>query len=201
MAHDLRDAGFQGEILLEEPLGPYTTWRIGGPAEVLATPASRADVVAAIRWARERGLRWRVLGNGSNLLVRDEGVRGLVLRLRRSLDEAVVEGTTIVAGAGASFPALANLAARQGLSGLEFAAGIPGTLGGALVMNAGWHEFETEGAVASVDVLEEDGTIATRDRAACAFRYRGSAGSPGVSSGTARTCSSPTTACEGSCCA
>ena len=182
MAHALRDAGFQGEILLEEPLAPYTTWRIGGPAEVLATPAGRPDVAAAVLWARERGLPWRVLGNGSNLLVRDEGVRGLVLRLRRSLDEAVVEGNAIVAGAGASFPALANLAARHGLSGLEFAAGIPGTLGGALVMNAGWHEFETEGTVASVDVLEEDGRIAARDRAACAFRYRGSAlrGSPVV---------------------
>jgi UDP-N-acetylmuramate dehydrogenase len=175
MAHELSRAGFRGEILQEEPLAPYTTWRIGGPAEILATPADRSDVVAAVAWARERGLPWRVLGNGSNLLVRDEGVRGLVLRLRRSLDEASVEGTTIVAGAGASFPALANLAARRGLSGLEFAAGIPGTLGGALVMNAGWHEFETQGAVASVDVLEVDGRIATRDAPACAFRYRGSA--------------------------
>ena len=174
MKDALTAAGFRGEIREEEPLAPYTTWRIGGPAEVLATPAGRDDVLTAIGWARERGLPWRVLGNGSNLLVRDEGVRGLVLRLRRALDETTVEDGTIAAGAGASFPALANLAARHGLSGLEFAAGIPGTLGGALVMNAGWHEFETKDAVVSVDVLEEDGTVATRDAAACAFRYRGS---------------------------
>ena len=174
MKDALTAAGFLGEILEEEPLAPYTTWRIGGPAELLATPKDRADVLVAVGWAREQGVPWRVLGNGSNILVVDEGVRGLVLRLRRSLDEARVEGTTIRAGAGASFPALANLAAKHGLSGLEFAAGIPGTLGGALVMNAGWHEFETKGVVTSVDVLD-DGRASTVDRAACGFDYRTSA--------------------------
>jgi len=182
MKDALTAAGFLGEILEEEPLAPYTTWRIGGPAEVLATPKDRADVLLAVGWARERRVPWRVLGNGSNLLVADGGVRGLVLRLRRSLDEARVEGTTIHAGAGASFPALANLAAKHGLSGLEFAAGIPGTLGGALVMNAGWHEFETKAVVRTVELLGEDGRAESRDGAACGFGYRISAfrGSPVV---------------------
>ncbi|HVQ34640.1 MAG TPA: UDP-N-acetylmuramate dehydrogenase [Candidatus Bathyarchaeia archaeon] len=174
MKEALAAAGFLGETLEEEPLAPYTTWRIGGPAEVLATPKDRSDVLVAVGWARERGVPWRILGNGSNVLVDDAGVRGIVLRLRRALDEASVAGTTICAGAGASFPALANLAARHGLSGLEFAAGIPGTLGGALVMNAGWHEHETKGIVTSVDVLE-DGRVATFDRDACGFGYRVSA--------------------------
>ena len=175
MKEALAAGGFLGEILAEEPLAPYTTWRIGGPAEILATPKDRSDVLVAAGFARERGIPWRVLGNGSNLLVVDAGVRGIVLRLRRALDEAAVVGTTIRAGAGASFPALANLAARHGLSGLEFAAGIPGTLGGALVMNAGWHEHETKAVVTSVDVIEEDGRVAVRDREACGFGYRTSA--------------------------
>jgi UDP-N-acetylmuramate dehydrogenase len=174
MKEALRTAGFLGEILEEEPLAPYTTWRIGGPAEVVATPKDRADVLVAVGFARERGIAWRVLGNGSNLLVADAGVRGIVLRLRRALDDAAVVGTTIRAGAGASFPALANLAAKHGLSGLEFAAGIPGTLGGALVMNAGWHEHETKNVVTSVDVIEE-GRARTLDRDACGFDYRTSA--------------------------
>ena len=83
----LRDAGFRGRLAVEEPLAAHTTWRIGGPAELLATPADRADLLRAVAWARSAGLPWRVLGNGSNLLVRDEGVRGLVLRVRRVLDE------------------------------------------------------------------------------------------------------------------
>jgi UDP-N-acetylmuramate dehydrogenase len=174
MKEALTAAGFLGETLEEEPLAPYTTWRIGGPAEVLATPKDRADVLVAVGFARERGIPWRVLGNGSNLLVADAGVRGIALRLRRALDETSVVGSTIRAGAGASFPALAHLAAKHGLSGLEFAAGIPGTLGGALVMNAGWHEHETKAVVTSVDVIE-DGRARTLDRDACGFAYRTSA--------------------------
>ena len=149
----LRDAGFRGEIRTEAPLAPFTTWRIGGPAEILATPEDALDLVHAVRWASHERIPWRILGNGSNLLIRDEGVRGLVLRLRRTLDGLHVEGTTILAGAGASFPAVANAAASHGLAGLEFAAGIPGSVGGAIVMNAGWHQYETGNLVASVDFL------------------------------------------------
>lgn len=169
---DLRAAGFRGEILRDEPLAPLTTWRIGGPAEILATPLDAEDAATALRWAAARRTPWRVLGNGSNLLVRDEGVRGLVLRSRKALDRCRVDGTAIDAGAGASFPRVANLAAAQGLAGLEFAAGIPGTVGGAIVMNAGWHEFETNAAVAAVEVLEEDGRIVSVGRDACGFGYR-----------------------------
>jgi UDP-N-acetylmuramate dehydrogenase len=170
----LRDAGFRGEMLSECPLAPYTTWRIGGPAEVLATPADRADLILAVNWAVARGIGWRVLGNGSNLLVRDAGVRGLVLRVRKVLGEVTRDGGRIVAGAGASFPAVARRAASLGLAGLEFGAGIPGTIGGAIVMNAGWHEFEIGNVVASVEYLEADGTVSRYERAECAFGYRSS---------------------------
>lgn len=175
LARDLAASAFRGDVRAAEPLAPLTTWRIGGPAEVLATPADREDVAAALDWARRRSVPWRVLGNGSNLLVRDEGVRGLVLRLRRVLDDVAFDDGRVTAGAGVSFPALANRCARRGLCGLEFAGGIPGTLGGALVMNAGWHEFETRRVVRHVDVLEADGSATRVDADGCRFGYRHSA--------------------------
>lgn len=182
MQDDLRSRGFRGEILVEEPLAPMTTWRIGGPAELLATPVDAGDAAVAVTWAHGRSLPWRVLGNGSNLLVRDEGVRGLVLRIRKVLGRCQVAGDGIVAGAGASFPKLANLAADHSLAGLEFAAGIPGTVGGAIVMNAGWHEHETGNVVSSVEFLEDDGLVVSYRHGACGFGYRTSAfrGRPGV---------------------
>jgi UDP-N-acetylmuramate dehydrogenase len=172
LAELLRGAGFRGDLTAEASLAPMTTWRIGGPAELLATPLDVDDVIRAVRWANARGLAWRVLGNGSNLLVGDGGVRGLVLRIRRVLDAIEIEGTKIVAGAGASFPALANAAASRGLAGIEFGAGIPGSVGGAIVMNAGWHEFEIGNAVTVVTYLEIDGAVAEFPGDACRFGYR-----------------------------
>ncbi len=174
-AASLRAAGFRGDLEAEAPLAPLTTWRIGGPAELLATPRDRADVVALVTACRDLGMPWRVLGNGSNLLVRDEGVRGVVVRIRKVLDRLEIEERVVDAGAGLLYPALANAVADRGLAGLEFAAGIPGTVGGAILMNAGWHEFETGNHVTAVDYLEPDGAVGTFDRAGCRFGYRSSA--------------------------
>jgi UDP-N-acetylmuramate dehydrogenase len=174
LAERLERAGFRGRLEPEAPLAPLTTWRIGGPAELLATPCDRADLELACGWACAEGIGWRVLGNGSNLLVRDAGVRGLVLRLRRVLDEIDVQGTSLTAGAGASFPAVVRYAAARGLAGIEFGAGIPGTIGGAIVMNAGWHEFEIGNVVRCVDALEPDGAVRSHATEACGFRYRSS---------------------------
>lgn len=168
----LRATGFRGELAAEEALAPYTTWRIGGPAELLAQPADREDLILALGWAGASGVPWRALGNGSNLLVREEGVRGVVIRVRKVLDGVARERSVIRAGAGASLPAIANLAASEGLAGVEFAAGIPGTVGGAVVMNAGWHEHEIESAVREVEFLETDGRVRTYPRERCEFGYR-----------------------------
>jgi len=168
----LRAAGFGGRIESEYPLARLTTWRIGGPAELLVQPENLEDLRIALRWAAAREFPWRVLGNGSNLLVRDEGVRGLVLLIKKALEGMRVDGPRIEAGAGVSFPALAREAASHGLAGLEFAAGIPGTLGGALVMNASWHKFEIGNFVDSVDSLTAAGELESADREACAFEYR-----------------------------
>jgi UDP-N-acetylmuramate dehydrogenase len=172
---ELRGAGFRGEISTEQPLAPLTTWRIGGPAELLATPVDADDAACAVSFANGRKLAWRVLGNGSNLLVSDSGVRGLVLRLRKVLDRIDIEGTRVVAGAGTSFPALARAVAQRGLAGIEFGAGIPGSLGGAIVMNAGWHAFEIGNVVDSVSYLEPDGSVVPYPHEACHFGYRTSA--------------------------
>ena len=172
---DLRSAGFRGEILAESPLAPLTTWRIGGPAELLVTPAGVDDVIRAVTWAERRSLDWRILGNGSNVLVSDAGVRGLVLRTRKALDHVRFDGSNVTAGAGTSFPALAHAAALAGLSGVEFGGGIPGTLGGAIVMNAGWHEYEIGNVVDTVTYLEPGGMIVDYGRDACRFGYRTSA--------------------------
>lgn len=172
LPNDLRAAGFRGEIQTGQPLAPLTTWRIGGPCEFLATPADAVDAAVALRWAGSRELDRHVLGNGSNVLVRDEGVRGLVLRIRGGLADIQVSDTRIKAGGGASFPKLANVAAEHGLAGLEFAAGIPGTVGGAVVMNAGWHEHETGNVVVSVSYIGSGGDVEILDRVACRFAYR-----------------------------
>jgi len=171
----LRSAGFRGILKVNEPLAPYTTWRIGGPADLLAQPEDRADLVLGLEWAGRHGVPWRVLGNGSNLLVRDQGVRGLVIRIRRSLDTVRIRGNRVEAGAGASFPAVANRAASAGLAGLEFGAGIPGTIGGAVIMNAGWHENEIGNVVESVEYLEPDGVVRRWPHDECGFVYRESA--------------------------
>ncbi|HKQ62580.1 MAG TPA: UDP-N-acetylmuramate dehydrogenase [Candidatus Polarisedimenticolaceae bacterium] len=173
LAERLRAAGFRGGLEADCPLAPHTTWRIGGPAELLAQPLDRADLSCAARWAAAEGVPWRVLGNGSNLLVADAGVRGVVLRVRRVLDSLRREDERrVLAGAGASFPALARFAAAGGLAGLEFAAGIPGTVGGAIVMNAGWHEFELGHHVERVELLEPTGEAVWLAGADCGFGYR-----------------------------
>ncbi|MCP3982566.1 MAG: UDP-N-acetylmuramate dehydrogenase [bacterium] len=171
----LRSDGFRGEIEREACLAPYTTWRIGGPAELLVSPADAEDVARALRWASDAGVGWRVLGNGSNLLVADSGVRGVVLRIRRCLDRVEHDGALrIDAGAGAFFPAVARRAAREGLAGIEFGAGIPGTIGGAIVMNAGWHEYEIGNWVERVTFADELGAVHELQGEECAFGYRSS---------------------------
>jgi UDP-N-acetylmuramate dehydrogenase len=172
LRHGLCEAGFRGSAIAGAPLAPLTTWRLGGPAELLAVPEDREDLATAVRWAVAQGVPWRILGNGSNLLVRDEGVAGLVLRIRKVLNSVRRDGSRLVAGAGASFPAVARLAASAGLAGIEFGVGIPGTVGGAVVMNAGWHEFEIGNAIESVDVLEPRGTTRRFGSEACSFGYR-----------------------------
>lgn len=157
-----------------ESLARHTTFRIGGPADVLAWPEDREDVAAVIGFARERGLPLTVLGRGSNVLVPDEGVRGLVISLERAADWVCFDGRDVEAGAGYPLPLLVREAARRGLAGLEGLAGVPGSVGGALAMNAGAGGYSIGGVTVSVEVIDRNGRIHRLSRDDMVFGYRSS---------------------------
>ena len=169
-------AGLQGvmagRMTRQEPLAPHTTLRVGGPAAVFAEPAAEADVIAALAWAREAGLPWRVIGLGSNLLCPDEGFAGLVLDLRRACATVAWDGSRVTAGAGAHLAPLIAEAARRGLSGLEGVAGVPGTVGGGLTMNAGTAAGDFGAVVVSVRALTPDGAVLEIPAGEMRFAYR-----------------------------
>lgn len=156
------------------PLAPITWFRVGGPAEVLFRPAD-ADDLAAFFAGRPADVPVTVLGVGSNLLVRDGGVPGVVIRLGRAFAAIDIVGETIEAGAGALDATVAHTAMHAGIGGLEFLSGVPGTIGGALRMNAGAYGGEMRDVLVSARVLGPDGAIADLDGAALGLRYRGCA--------------------------
>ncbi len=135
----------------DEPMANHTTFRLGGPADVLALPVTPEEALMALATAREMGADCLVLGNGSNMIVRDGGIRGLVLSTE-AMGTVTVEDHTVTAQAGASLARLANAALAAGLTGLEFASGIPGTVGGATAMNAGAYGCDMAGVLAEARV-------------------------------------------------
>jgi UDP-N-acetylmuramate dehydrogenase len=171
---------FRGELQRNEPLSRHTSFAIGGPAELLAYPADRADLTTLLAEIGKQGAPFFILGGGTNILVRDGGFRGVVISLRRLAAIVVdreyrsVGGSYAVlsAEAGAPLSKLQIFAAEQGLTGLEFAAGIPGTVGGAIRMNAGTAAGEIGDIIESVTVLLSDGTLTVRAREALGFSYR-----------------------------
>lgn len=158
----LRNA-LSGDVRADEPMRRHTTFRIGGPARYFVTCDSLSDLSAATRVLNEAGIEWMVLGRGSNMLVSDTGWPGAVLVLGRDFRRHVVEGEHLHAGGGAVLGALVQEAYSRGLSGLEFAVGIPGTLGGALAMNAGSRDHWVGSSVESVSLFEPGtGLVAIR---------------------------------------
>ncbi|CAA9444601.1 MAG: UDP-N-acetylenolpyruvoylglucosamine reductase [uncultured Rubrobacteraceae bacterium] len=157
----------------DEPLRRYTAWKIGGPADALIEPKSTDELVAAVRQARSNGVPVTVLGGGTNVLVRDGGVRGLTVRLAKSLTRVEMGGTSVVADAGVLYPVLANTTAAKGLAGLEFATGIPGTVGGAVYMNAGAYGSETREVLDWAEVFRaEVGEVVRMPNEDLALSYR-----------------------------
>ena len=138
-----------------ESLRRYTAWKIGGPADALLEPTDTDELIEAVRTARKNGVPVTVLGGGTNVLVRDGGIRGLTIRLAKSLTNVEIEGLKVTADAGVLYPVLANSTAARGLAGLEFATGIPGTVGGAVYMNAGAYGSETVEVLDWADVYRD----------------------------------------------
>jgi len=160
-------------IRRDEPMAKHTTLRVGGPADIYAEPASEADLAAILKCCGERGVKFFILGRGSNLLVRDAGFRGVVICLSHSnFSRIEIDGTRIRCGAGAKQKNVAIEAKRAGLSGVEFLEGIPGSIGGALRMNAGAMGGETFNAVESVRVMDFAGQVSELTPSAMAVSYR-----------------------------
>ena len=147
-----------------EPLKRYTAWKIGGPADALLEPKSVQDLISAAEKAHEHGIPVTILGGGTNVLVRDGGIRGLTIRLAKSLTNVEVEGSRVSADAGVLYPVLANTTAGRGLAGLEFATGIPGTVGGAVFMNAGAYGSETREVLDWADVFRDHEVVRMHNR-------------------------------------
>lgn len=158
-------------IFMEEPMKKHTTFRVGGPADVLVQPDETA-LAAILALCRRYHVSYSFIGNGSNLLVGDKGIRGVVIEMTDPMGNIEVDGTKITAQAGAMLSKIANTAASNGLGGMEFVAGIPGSVGGAVVMNAGAYGGEMKDIIEKVYVLDENGAQLELDRDALDLGYR-----------------------------
>jgi UDP-N-acetylmuramate dehydrogenase len=158
-----------------EPLAPYTNLKLGGPAEMLAQPRSREELAALVRQCAQASVPVRVLGSGCNILVRDEGVRGVVVRLvEPAFTQIALDGRRVRVGSGASLAALISQAAQHGLAGLETLIGIGGSVGGAMRCNAGDRSGEIGQYVRQVEVLDDTGQVEVRERDELRFSEHGS---------------------------
>lgn len=160
------------DVRMDESLSKHTTWKVGGPADILIYPHSKEELERTMAVIRQYEIPWRIIGRGSNLLVRDGGVRGAVIKIGSGLDHMQVKGDRVIVGGGYSFVRLSVIVSRQGLAGLEFAGGIPGTVGGAVFMNAGAHGSETCEVLESAEVLSEDGKWLRLTNEELQFSYR-----------------------------
>ena len=160
-------------LLLEEPLARHTWLRLGGPAQYFLTPRTEEELLAIVQTCRQLKIPIHILGSGSNLLVRDEGIRGAVIRvIEPLLSEVRVEGTNVIAGGGTMLSHMITEAVRAGLGGVEHLVGIPGTIAGAVVGNSGGRAGDIGQLASSVTVLTQDGTVATRKGDELSFSYR-----------------------------
>ncbi|MGN0132371.1 MAG: UDP-N-acetylmuramate dehydrogenase [Lachnospiraceae bacterium] len=156
----------------DEPMAKHTTFRVGGNADFFVEISSSEELAKIIRYLKQTERSYFILGNGSNLLVGDKGYEGVILHLGSRFDRVEVEGEVITAQAGALLSTVAKTAAKSGLTGLEFASGIPGTIGGAVVMNAGAYDGEMKKVISRVTVMTEDGEILELDNDTMEFGYR-----------------------------
>ena len=161
-------------VLQGEPMKDHSTFKVGGPADFFVTAGSPESLLKVIDFAKEKKLPLLVLGNGSNILVKDKGIRGIVVSMpgARKFAELSVNGNVITAGAGVMLATLAAKAAEAGLSGLEFAGGIPGSLGGGVYMNAGAYGGALSDVIKTITVIDPEGNIKTLDAADCHMAYR-----------------------------
>lgn len=169
---DQLQASEVGEILPNEPLANHTTWKIGGPADVFVVPKGKRELADTIRIAEANGVPWTTIGRGSNVLVSDQGIPGIVIKLGKAFDYVRFEDTLVIAGGAYSFIKLSVMAGKEGLTGLEFAGGIPGSVGGAVYMNAGAMGSDVSRILKSAEVVLPNGELAVWNVEDFQFAYR-----------------------------
>lgn len=162
----------KGALIFDEPLCNHTTFRVGGKADAFLSVRNEEELRKAVLLCKEYGVPFLILGNGSNLLVSDNGYRGMVILVGKDMSEIAVDGNKITVMAGATLGSVAQAAAKNSLGGMEFASGIPGTIGGAIVMNAGAYDGEMKMVVDEVKVLTQNGETLTLSNEELEFGYR-----------------------------
>lgn len=170
--HKLREILPADRILTEEPMCSHTTFRIGGAAEFFVMPGTFEEAAHTVSLCRDQDIPYYIVGNGSNLLISDTGYRGTIIQIYKEMSKITVNGNEIRAQAGALLSKIAGKALETGLTGFEFAAGIPGTLGGACVMNAGAYGGEMKDVLSEVLVLTPEGEFVTLSAEELDFGYR-----------------------------
>lgn len=170
----LQDMVGEENVLREEPMAKHTTFRIGGPADAFVQIESAEALANVLQYLEKIEIPYMILGNGSNLLMDDAGYRGVIIEIADKMNEVRVEGSCLVCQAGALMSKVARVAYENGLAGLAFASGIPGTIGGGCVMNAGAYGGELKQVVESVTVMDRQGNQITVDNESMEFGYRDS---------------------------
>ncbi len=172
LAGKLKNSFPEATIFVEEPMKAHTTFRIGGPADIYIEP-NYSDIISLIEMLKEEKAQFTIIGNGSNLLVSDDGIEGVVIALGKQAADITIEGETVIVEAGALLSQVANAAAARGLTGMEFASGIPGSIGGAIYMNAGAYGGEIKDVLQSVLILTDKGEkkVVTAEDLSLSYRH------------------------------
>lgn len=171
---DLESITDVNSVFCQQPMSQYTSFKVGGPAEYIVMPRAYNQVAEVVQYCNRAGIKWYVMGRGTNLLVSDCGLKGVVIAIEENLAEIRVAGTTIVAQAGAALPRVSSIARASSLSGLEFASGIPGSVGGAVAMNAGAYDGEMKNVLRRVLAVNTQGELETYNLEDMELGYRSS---------------------------
>ena len=161
-------------ILIDEPMKNHTTFKVGGPVDVMIIVENEDELIQAVRICRSNNINFLIMGNGSNLLIKDGGIRGVVIKVNEGFNEVKVEENKIYCQAGALLSAVSKTALKHSLKGSEFASGIPGTIGGAITMNAGAYGGEMKDIISKVRVIDSNNEIIEYTNEDMNFRYRNS---------------------------
>lgn len=165
-------SGAYGTTIRDALLSKYTTFHIGGPADLIVEPKSEEEIIRTVKYLKSERIPFYILGNGSNILVKDGGFRGVIIHLGKNYSDCFVEGNIVRAQSGALLSSVAKLSFKTELSGMEEISGIPGTVGGAVVMNAGAYNGEMKNVVKEVKAINKDNNIVTLKNEECDFAYR-----------------------------